>query len=145
MSKLLICPKRRGNTFAICDYVSKHADIDLRFTNDQDIIHLDDYETIILCSGVYGGKPHISIIKWIENLNKNQRSEKIKFYMLMTWFGRGKSDKDAMKKINLQLKNIDAKLEDNYVTCFGQGMGIIRRGHPDNKDFEKILNWINNL
>jgi hypothetical protein len=65
--------------------------------------------------------------------------------MFMTWFGRGNSDQTVLKKIDSDLKRIDAKLEDNSTTCFGQGMGIIRSGHPDNNDFEKILTWVNNL
>ena len=145
MRKLFICPKQSGNTFAVCDYVSKHSDIDLKFVNEQELFQLDEYETIIFCSGVYMGKAHKNLTKWLENIAKNQIGKNTKFYMFMTWFGRGKSDMDVFKKIDFDLKKIDAKLEDNYSTCFGQGMGIIRRGHPDNADFEKILTWANNL
>jgi menaquinone-dependent protoporphyrinogen IX oxidase len=145
MSKLFICPKQRGNTFTVCDYISKHTDIDLKFINKQEIFRLDKYKTIILCSGVYMGKAHSNLTKWLKNITKNQIVENTKFYMFMTWFGRGKSDRNVLKKIDSYLKRVDAKLEDNYSTCFGQGMGIIRIGHPDNTDFEKILTWVNNL
>lgn len=138
MNKLLVCPKQSGNTFTVCDYVSKHADIDLKFINKKEIFRLDGYKTIILCSGVYVDKPHANLTKWLENLTMNQIDKNTKFYMFMTWFGRGKSDKIAFEKINLDLKKIDAKLEDNYSTCFGQRMGIIRSGHPNNDDLKKF-------
>jgi hypothetical protein len=48
MNKLLVCPKQSGNTFTVCDYVSKHADIDLKYINKQEIFRLDGYKTIIL-------------------------------------------------------------------------------------------------
>jgi menaquinone-dependent protoporphyrinogen IX oxidase len=145
MRKLLVCPKQSGNTFMVCDYVSKHADIDLKFTNELESFQLDEYKTIILCSGVYIGKAHINLTKWLENISNEQIVKNTKFYMFMTWFGRGNSDQTVLKKIDSDLKRIDAKLEDNYTTCFGQGMGVIRSGHPDNTDFEKILTWVNNL
>lgn len=145
MSKLLIYPKRKGNTFTVCDYISKHAHIDLKFTNEQEQVHLDHYTTIILCSGVYMGKPHINLIKWLDHIEENQKVDHIKFYMLMTWFGRGQSDRTVINKINDHLKRIGAKLEDNYATCFGQGLGFVRIGHPDRADLEKIQTWVNDL
>ncbi len=145
MRKLFVCPKQSGNTYTVCNYVSKHADIDLKIVNKQEIFRLDEYKTIILCSGVYMGKAHINLTKWLKNIEKNQIGKNTKVYMFMTWFGRGNSDRNVLEKIDFDLKRIDAKLEDNYSTCFGQGMGIIRIGHPDNTDFENILTWVNKL
>jgi flavodoxin len=145
MSKLLICPKQRGNTFTVCDYISKHTDSDLKFANEQESFQLEDYNTIILCSGVYGGNAHNNLVKWVESITKDQIVNNTKFYMFMTWFGRGKSDKTVLEKIDFKLKRVNIKLEDNYSTCFGQGMGIIRMGYPNNTDFEKVLKWVNSL
>jgi hypothetical protein len=65
--------------------------------------------------------------------------------MFMTWFGRGKSDRSAMKKVNASLNIISAELQDDYISCYGENMIFIRRGHPDREDYEKILNWVQNL
>ncbi|HHU36756.1 MAG TPA: hypothetical protein GXZ47_05960 [Treponema sp.] len=145
MSVLLICPKKSGNTFTVCEFVSKHAAIDLKVVNEREHYRIDDYKTIILSSGVYMGKPHVNLTKWLETITKKEIDTSTKFYMFMTWFGRGKSDKTVMRKIDSYLSRVDAKLEENYSTCFGQGMGLVRMGHPDSTDLEKTLNWVKAL
>lgn len=145
MKKLIVCPKKSGNTFTVCEYVSKNREIDLRVVNKDKNFPIEEYETIILSSGVYVGKAHKNLIKWLESIDINQMNKNTKFYLFTTWFGRGESDRSVLRQINLVLKKIDAKLEKNDLNCFGQGMGVIRIGHPDNKDFEKTLNWIDEL
>lgn len=145
LSKLFIYPKTGGNTFTVCDYVSKHTDIDVMCVTEHEKFQLDTYESIILCSGVYMGIAHAGLTKWLDNLEKTQLNSNVKFYMFMTWFGRGNSDKTAMEKTDSSLKKIGLKLEDNYATCFGKGMGLVRLGHPNTKDFEKILHWVKAL
>lgn len=145
MKKLLICPKKSGNTFSVCDYLSKHAEMDLKILSKQNDIHLKEYDTIILSSGIYMGKAHINLMKWLESISEEQINPDTKFYMFVTWFGRGESDKTVFRKIDSTLKKADAKLEENYSSCFGQGMGLVQIGHPNAADLEKILNWVNDL
>lgn len=142
MSKLFLCAKHKGNTFDVCHYVSKHTDIDLEFFIELEDLDLNQYDTIILSTGIYGGNEHINLKKWIENLNKDQLSEHTKIYVLLTWFGRGRSDRTVYNKINNYLQRINMKLEENYLTLFGKGMGIIRIKHPNQNDFEKALEWV---
>jgi hypothetical protein len=62
--------------------------------------------------------------------------------MFLTWFGRGQSDKNAIKEVKNILEKKKISLGDDYITCYGRGMGIIRYSHPNKEDCEKVLNWV---
>jgi len=145
MSKLLICPKSNGNTFNVCSYISEKENIDLKILNSNEKIILSKYNKIILSTGVYGGRPHSNLVKWLKSIDKEDIAENTEFFIFMTWFGRGKSDKNVIKKINSLLKKVDKKLEDNYITCLGKNMLIIRYKHPNKLEFKEVLNWIKNI
>lgn len=106
---------------------------------------MKNYEIIILCSGIYGGNPHSNLSDWIEELDSEDINESIKFYMFVTWFGQGDSDKKTMGKINYKLNKINATLQNDYMSCYGEKMFFIRRGHPDEEDCKKVLEWVENL
>lgn len=122
----MVCPKSKGNTFKVCNYIVNNSDAELLVLDQSHGNNLKEYAPIILCSGVYGDKVH----------------ENAKFYVFLTWFGRGQSDKNAIKEVKQLLEEKQMSLESDYITCFGQGMGIIRHGHPNEEDCEKVLNWV---
>ncbi|MDM8533251.1 hypothetical protein QUF55_00990, partial [Clostridiaceae bacterium HSG29] len=86
-----------------------------------------------------------NLIKLLKSINKEDISENTEFFIFMTWFGRGKSDKDAIEEINSLLKKVDKKLEDNYITCLGKNMLIIRYKHPTELELNEVLNWTKNI
>jgi len=141
MKKLIVCPKKTGNTYNVCNYVSDNSDIELMTVNRTTDIDLKEYDTIILSSGVYANHVHINILRWIENIQTDKIESNTKIYIFLTWFGRGKSDKSAIKEVKDLLEKKGLKLEDKYCACYGKGMGVIRSSHPDEKDKENILSW----
>jgi hypothetical protein len=62
--------------------------------------------------------------------------------VFLTWFGRGQSDKSAIQGVKKILEEKTMSLENDYMTCFGKGIGIIRYSHPNKEDCEKALNWV---
>ena len=141
MSILLVCPKSKGNTFNVSSYVANNSDAELLVINQSEVNDLKKYESIILCSGVYGGKVHKGLLRWLGEIEKTSIHENAKIYMFLTWFGVGQSDKNAIKEVENILAKKKISLEDDYITCYG-GRGIIRHGHPNKEDCEKILNWV---
>ena len=62
--------------------------------------------------------------------------------MFLTWFGRGQSDRTAMKAVRNILEEKSMSLEDDYMTCYGRKLGIIRYSHPNEEDYKRVLNWV---
>ncbi len=142
MSTLLVCPKSKGNTFNVCSYVANNSDAELLVLNQRQVINLKKYTSIILCSGLIGGKVHNNLLRWLNQTDKTSINENAKIYMFLTWIGRGQLDKIAVKGVKDILEEKKISLENDYMTCYGNAMGIIRRGHPNKEDFERVLNWV---
>ena len=142
MSVLLVCPKSRGNTFDVCSYVADNSDAELLVINQSEVTDLKKYKSIILCSGVYGDQIHRVLWRWLGKIEKTSIHENAKIYMFLTWLGRGQSDQAAVKEVKSVLEKKRVSLEDDYITCHGRQLGIIRYGHPNEEDCEKVLNWV---
>lgn len=145
MKKIMLCSKKSGNTNKVCTYVSSHSDIALEILDGTAKNELPDEDVIVLASGVYGNHVHKNITAWINSIEKKAMKEDVKIYLFLTWFGRGDSDKAAFNETKELLSEKGIVLQDNYVTCFGKGMGVIRGGHPDEEECKKVLSWANEL
>ena len=145
MKKLIVCSRESGNTQKVCSYVASNSEIALKVaarTTKEDLACID---VIVLASGVYANHVHKNILRWIDSLEKDIIKPNATIYLFLTWFGRGKSDKAAFNEVKQRLIEKGVKLEDNYMTCFGQGMAVIRSSHPDEEDCKKVLSWANEL
>lgn len=141
MSALLVCPKGKGNTYDVSRYVADNSGAALLVINQDEGNDLREYTSIILCSGVYLDKVHQGLLGWLGQVKKTSIHENAKFYMFLTWFGRGQSHKNAIKAVKYILGEHKINLENDYIACYG-GKGIIRYGHPNKEDCEKILDWV---
>ncbi|HZK39934.1 MAG TPA: flavodoxin domain-containing protein [Clostridia bacterium] len=137
--------RESGNTFNVCQHVSSNSDVELQRAAKTDKQDLSPYDAIILASGVYINHVHINILKWIKSIETNTITSNTKFYLFLTWFGRGDSDKAAIHEVKHLLGEKGIKLEDNYMKCFGKGMGVVRSAHPNEEDFKSVLLWANGL
>ncbi len=145
MKKLIVSSRESGNTFKVCQYVSSNSDVEFQSAAKTEKQDLSSYDVIILASGVYGNHVHKSIVKWINSIEKNTITSSAKFYLFLTWFGRGDSDRAAFNEVKHLLGEKGIKLEDNYMKCFGKGMGVVRSSHPNEEDFKNVLLWANEL
>ena len=142
MNVLLVCPKSKGNTFHVCSYIANNSDAELLVINKNQVNDLKKYTPIILCSGVYGGEVHKDLLRWLNQIERTSIHENAKIYAFLTWIGRGQTDESAIKRVRDILEKKKMRLEKDYMTCYGQAMRIIRHGHPNKEDCEKVLNWV---
>jgi len=145
MKKLIVCSKQTGNTYKVCSYVSSNSDVKLKIVSSTTKYDLPYYDVIILASGVYGGRVHKNILKWINSIKNNTINSKTKVYIFLTWLGRGNSDKVAFNGVNNLLREKGLKLEENYTKCFGKSFGLIRNSHPNEEEYKNVLLWVNKL
>jgi len=141
MSVLIVCPKDKGNTYHVSRYIADNSDAELLIVNRNERRDLKKYDSIILSSGVYGGRVHKDLLGWLNQIKKTSLHENAMLHIFLTWFGRGKSYKNAIEEVNIYLKENGFNLDDDCMTCYG-GKGFIRHGHPDGEDCEKVLNWL---
>ncbi|MBD3417874.1 hypothetical protein GF412_02730 [Candidatus Micrarchaeota archaeon] len=81
------------------------------------------------------------MLGWLKEIERTSINENAKIYVFLTWFGRGQSDKSAIKGVKEILERKKMRLEDDYLACYG-GRLIIRHGHPNKEDCERALNWV---
>ena len=141
MNRLIVTPKPKGNTYAVASYISQNTGANLLVTSSAQEYDLSQYDEIILCSGVYAGKAHAGLIKWINQLEKEHLSGHTKFRILVTWFGRSRSNETAEKDIINALTQKGLPYDPDCKDCFG-GKGLIRSGHPNQADLDGVMNWL---
>jgi len=144
MKKIMLCPKEFGNTYDMCKYIRDNSDCELKVIDGKTKIDLNEYDAIILSSGVYADNIHKNIKGWINNVD-DYKEIKAKTYLFLTWIGRGKSDKAAYNKVHKLLQIKGVKLEDNYITSYGKFTRLFKGNHPNEEDKKKILNWVKKL
>lgn len=145
MKKLIVCAKESGNTHKVCRYVASNLDVELKVAGKTTMIDLPSYDVIIVASGVYLNRVHKNILRWINSVEKDAINPEAKVYLFLTWFGRGESDEVAFNEVKQLLRGKGITLEDNYIKCFGGGMGVIKTSHPDEEDCKNVLSWAKDL
>lgn len=145
MKTLVISPKKSGNTHQVCQYVCSGSDTELLTLGGEANPDLGGFDIIIFTSGIYAGRLHKNILEFAKGIQPEALKPGVKFYMFMTWFGRGGSDQMAMDELRQILSGKGLTLEDNYMTCFGKGMGVVRMSHPNEEDCENVLAWVKGL
>jgi flavodoxin len=135
----------RGNTEKIAKAIASELDcVTAKITKDFDpkSLDLNDFELVIIGTGIRGGEPYEDMVNFVENSifqNSNRQ-----FAIFLTWCGGGASDKltyDKLRKI-LQVRN--QKPIDNYYKCFGEYL-LFRRGHPNVKDANLAKKWVRKI
>lgn len=141
MKRLIVTPKSKGNTYNVASYMAQKSGAKLFVTSSGQPEDLSRYDEIILCSGVYAGKAHAGLLKWLNRLSKDQLSQQAKFRILVTWFGRSNSNETAEKEIINALVQKRMSYDPECKDCLG-GKGFIRSGHPDQADLDQAMSWL---
>lgn len=138
---LIISPKQKGNTYQVAEAMKANTNADLLILENPSGYVLEDYNHIVICSGVYGDKIHSTLSSWLTNLKESSLHECVTFHVFLTWFGRGSSDRNAYKEAASLLKSKGFAFSKNYGTCFG-GKWFLRKGHPNGEDFKQAVIWL---
>jgi len=144
MKSVVIYSSISGNTekiaHCIADELSCQA-IDLNKSNINDI-DLEGIDIVFIGSGVYAGRLHKNIIRFINNFS-NQNVKAIVFFA--TWFGRGKSIETAINNCKNILLNKNYNVLNEYFECYGNGFKFIRKNHPNEKEYAKARVWAKHI
>lgn len=141
---LIISPKQEGNTYQVAEAMKANTNADLLVLERPSGYMLEDYNHIVICSGVYGEKIHASLSTWLKELKQETLRENVRFHVFLTWFGRGKSDRHAYEAAVQILGEKQIVCDDSYGSCFG-GKWLVRKGHPNGDDFKQAVEWLKEL
>jgi len=145
MNTLVICPKKSANTHHVCQYVCSRSGAELMALGGEANPDLAGYNIIIFASGIYAGRLHKNILEFAKNIQPDALKPGVKLYLFMTWFGRVGSDEMALTELRKILNGKGLTLENNYMTCFGKGLGVVRMSHPNEADCKNVLAWVKEL
>lgn len=143
MSKVVICPRLKGNTRKLCEAIKNEAGWELMQVSGEETTDLSAYETVIIASGVYGGYPHKNILRLIRNMEQNHLPKNV--HILLTWLGRARSDTTAFQKIQKEFSARGVSIAHDFQSKLGHSFGLLHSGHPDAKDIMSCVKWAKSI
>lgn len=143
MSNIVLCAKQHGNTRKICDAIAGLPGWECAQINALANLDLSSYEVVILGSGVYGGCPHEALVAFIRNLTPERAPKRV--HVVLTWLGRGKSDRGAFNLIEKKCLLKGIAVVPDYQKALGQSFGIIHIGHPSKREIAACVDWASGL
>lgn len=136
---LLVSAKGEGNTFGVLERVAERIEAPLVLATDAP--RIEGHRVILFGSGVYGGMVHKNLEVWVNGLDEEELRTGIRFYLLLTWIGRGHSDRSAFRRFSKTLAKRSLALESDYRSCYASFGRLIRKGHPDAEDIRAMETW----
>lgn len=132
-----------GNTKKIAEVMANSLEAELFDLKDvnQDIVK--EYDLIGFGSGIYSGKPHKELMKFVEGLESVENKKAFVF----TTSGRGKPNKWLGENLSRKgfevLREFHCKGYDTYALT--KLVGGISKGKPDEEDFKNAEKFVNGL
>ncbi len=132
-----------GNTKKIAEIMANSLEAKLINLKDATQNIITEYDLIGFGSGIYYGKPHKKLMKFVEELG---RAENKKTFVFST-SGRGKPNRWLKEKLSKKgfevIGEFHCKGHDTYgITKL---VGGISKGKPDEKDFKNAETFVNGL
>jgi hypothetical protein len=95
---------------------------------------------IFIGTGIYKGQPHQDLLNYLQIMHLNSNKQ---FALFMTCFGWGKgiADRNVTNMLSNTLLTKGQRLLDNSYSCFGGGLGLVKRGHPDKQELDEAKTW----
>jgi flavodoxin len=140
---IVLYSTRSGNTEKVAKAIASELNCEcIKISSDFDssAIDFDDYDMVFVGTGIYKGKPHKDLINYLSGISL--RNSK-KFALFMTCFGWGKgiADKNVVDTIRAVLDAKGQRMLSNHFSCFGGGLGFVKRGHPDALELDAARKW----
>ncbi len=101
---------------------------------------INDYDTVFIGTGIYKGQPHQDLLGYLQTVRLNGKKQ---FALFMTCFGWGKgiADKNVIDTLGGALDAKGQRMLNNHFSCFGGGLGFVKRGHPDAEELDAAKKW----
>jgi flavodoxin len=134
---------RSGNTRKVAEAISSELNCPcLRITKHSDFsaANLNDFDKVFLRTGIYKGQPNADLLNYLKGTPINGKKQ---FALFMTCFGWGKgiADKNTIDNIQRILESKGQRLLRNSFSCFGGGLGFVKRGHPNIDELKEAGKW----
>lgn len=145
MKTLVAYSSGHGNTKLIAEKIAEKLKCQIVSLDEVNVneIDLKNIDTVLIGSGVYGGKFSKSVTEFAESLNSRKFSaeNRLRTAFFVTWLGRGKSNLTAVDHCRNLIHSEWIIDNDDVLSCLGESFKFIRRGHPDEKDLQKAEQW----
>lgn len=143
MKPIVLYSTRSGNTEKVANAIAQELNCPcIRITKASDSFNLDlnDYDTVCIGTGIYKGQPHQDLLNYLQEINLISRKQ---FALFLTCFGWGKdiADKNVVDTVKAALQAKGQRLLSNRFSCFGGGLGFVKRGHPDAQELDAAKKW----
>ncbi len=143
MKSIVVYATKSGNTKKVAAALASELGCPLTEVSDESdvpALDLDGYDLVLLGTGIYRGQPHPALLSFIDTINVGRGKS---FALFMTCFGWGKgvADKNVVDTLSSALGGKGQRLLDNHFSCFGGGMGFVKRGHPDASELDEARKW----
>jgi flavodoxin len=138
---IVIYASSTGNTEKVAKVVSDElacSSVKLNEEFNYNDINLKEYDLVIIGTGIYAGKPHKNLIKFLKSIDEKTSK---KFGLFITWFGRANGDKQVFNTCKQILVEKNQILIEDYFQCYGKGFVFIKKGHPNQEELLGAKNW----
>lgn len=143
MANIILCAKETGNTRKIADAIARLPGWECARVGAISDLDLSAYGVVILGSGVYGGFPHKGLLSFIRNLKPEAAPKQV--HVLLTWLGRGWSDRGAFKRLRKECILKGVAVAPEYKKVLGHSFGIIHAKRPNERDIRACVDWVAGL
>ncbi len=141
MKPIVVYSTRSGNTKKIAEAIASELNCPcLRITSDCSTVSINDYDTVFIGTGIYKGQPHQDLLSYLQTTRLNGKKQ---FALFITCFGWGKNiaDKNVIDTLRGALDAKGQRMLSNPYSCFGGGLGFVKRGHPDTEELDAAKKW----
>ncbi len=140
MKPIVVYSTRSGNTRKVAEAIASELNCPcLRITSDSSTVSINDYDTVFIGTGIYKGQPHQDLLNYLDTTINGKKQ----FALFMTCFGWGKriADKNVIDTLQGILEAKGQRMLNNPYSCFGGGLGFVKRGHPDAEELDAAKKW----
>lgn len=141
MNPAVIYSTRSGNTKKVAEAIASQLNCPcLQITSDSTTTSINDYDMVFIGTGIYKGQPQQDLLNYLQTMQPNGKKQ---FALFTTCFGWGKeiAAKNVTDLLSNALQATGQRLLANSFSCFGGGLGFVKRGHPDKHELEEAKAW----
>jgi menaquinone-dependent protoporphyrinogen IX oxidase len=141
MKAIVLYSTRGGNTKKVAESIASELNCPcLQVTSDSAMVNINDYDAVFIGTGIYKGQPHRDLLNYLQAMRPMSKKP---FALFMTCFGWGKNiaDKNVVDTLQGALNAKGQRMLNNRFSCFGGGLGFVRRGHPDALEMDAAKKW----
>ncbi len=147
MKPIVIYSTKSGNTEKVANAIAAELAcpcIKISADTRPSAVDLEPYDLVFMGTGIYKGQPSADLLSYIQNISpKSSR----RFALFVTCFGWGKeiADENVVGTLKAALAAKGQRMLDNRFSCFGGGLGFVKRGHPNAEELADAKKWANEL